>query len=286
VSGSDIHDIDRVRPEVLYDRVHEAWRFIMGEEFHYGYFVPPEIDIFSAAQALTQQMITRAAFTAGDRVLDVGCGTGRQACDLVANHGVRVVGITTSEAGVAAGSELAAARGLADATFEVRDGTNNGLESGSFDVVWALESSHLMRDREALLSECARVLAPGGRLVLCDIIRRREISFAEVRARRSEFAVLREAFGDAHMLPLDHYVETLTGLGMEIADATDISDETKPTLAAWRANAEARADDVIPLIGQEGLADFVEATKVLDALWSDSTLGYGILSAIKPPNQL
>jgi 27-O-demethylrifamycin SV methyltransferase len=117
VSGSDIHDIDRVRPEVLYDRVHEAWRFIMGEEFHYGYFVPPEIDIFSAAQALTQQMITRAAFTAGDRVLDVGCGTGRQACDLVANHGVRVVGITTSEAGVAAGRERAAPPGRAPPTI-------------------------------------------------------------------------------------------------------------------------------------------------------------------------
>lgn len=282
MSGSDVHDIDRVRPEVLYDRVHESWRYIMGEEFHYGYFVPADIDIFTAAQALTQQMVTRAAFAAGERVLDVGCGTGRQACDLVANHGVRVLGITTSEAGVAAGRSLAAERGLADATFEVRDGTNNGLDPESFDVVWALESSHLMRDREALLSECVRVLAPGGRIVLCDIIRRRTIPFAEVRARRGEFAVLREAFGDAHMLPLETYVETLTELGMQIEDATDISTETQPTLAAWRANALKHATEITALIGQQGLDDFVAATEVLDALWSDATLGYGILSASKP----
>src|SRR5690348_8358992 len=136
-----VYDADRVRPEVLYDRVHEAWRLVMGDEFHYGYFVPAGIDIFSAAQALTEQMVARASFTPGDRVLDVGCGTGRQACDLVAQHGARVLGITTSEAGVAAGTRLAAERGLSDATFEVRDGTNNGLAAESFDVVWELESS-------------------------------------------------------------------------------------------------------------------------------------------------
>ncbi len=283
MSGSDVHDVDRVRPEVLYDRVHEAWRLIMGEEFHYGYFEPQEIDIFSAAQALTREMVARARFTPGERVLDVGCGTGRQACDLVANHGVRVLGVTTSEAGVAAGRRLALERDLPDATFEVRDGTNNGLETGMFDVVWALESSHLMRDRDALLSECVRVLKPGGRIVLCDIIRRRTIPFAEVRARRDEFAVLREAFGDAHMLPLKNYVASLTELGMRIEDATDISAETRPTLAAWRANANDHAAEITPLIGQQGLADFVAATEVLDALWSDETLGYGILCASKSP---
>ncbi len=29
-------------PAAHYDRVHEAWRLIMGEEFHYGFFDSPE----------------------------------------------------------------------------------------------------------------------------------------------------------------------------------------------------------------------------------------------------
>ena len=30
-------------PAAHYDRVHGAWRLVMGEEFHYGYFESPDI---------------------------------------------------------------------------------------------------------------------------------------------------------------------------------------------------------------------------------------------------
>ena len=150
------------QPAAHYDHVHSAWRLIMGEEFHYGFFAVPETPLELATAALTDQMLVRAGIRAGDRVLDVGCGTGRQACDLAASLGATVLGITTSAGGVAAARALASGLGLDGARFEQRDGTDNGLPVGAFDVAWVLESSHLMRDRRALLSECARVLAPGG----------------------------------------------------------------------------------------------------------------------------
>jgi 27-O-demethylrifamycin SV methyltransferase len=184
---------------------------------------------------------------------------------------------------VAAATTLAADRGLPAARFEQRDGTDNGLDDGSFDVVWVLESSHLMRDKAALLRECVRVLAPGGRIALCDIIRKRDIPFLEVRARREDFALLRRAFGDAHMEPLDGYASTLAGLGMTITDASDISLPTLPTFAAWRANVDAHEEAVRHLIGDDGVRDFVESTHVLEAFWKDETLGYGILAAVKGP---
>jgi 27-O-demethylrifamycin SV methyltransferase len=268
-----------------YDRVHDAWQLIMGDEFHYGYFATPDSPLEEATGALTGQMRERAAIAAGDRVLDVGCGTGRQACELAADLDARVLGITTSARGVAAASELAAARGVENARFERRDGMDNGLENESFDVVWALESSHLMRDRPALLGECARVLDAGGRLVLCDIIRRREIPFAEVRERRSEFALLRAVFGDAHMEPLEAYTSTLEGLGMTVTDATDISEPTLPTFAAWRGRAEEHEPAIRELIGAEGVEDFVDGTRVLESFWVDGTLGYGILAASKRPDE-
>ena len=269
-------------PEKHYDRVHEAWRLIMGEEFHYGYFATPTTPLEQATAALTSQMLQRAGITAGDRVLDVGCGTGRQACDLVEEYDARVLGITTSGAGVAAATELAASRGLDGARFEQRDGTDNGLPDGSFDVVWALESSHLMRDRKALLSEAARVLAPGGRLVLCDIINRRRIPFLEVRARRDDFAVLRAAFGDAHMLPLSDYTGWLEELGLQVTDATDISDETLPTFEAWRSNCATHEQEIVQLIGEQARDEFVRSCDILEGLWNDGTFGYGILGAAKP----
>lgn len=268
-------------PAAHYDRVHRAWRLIMGEEFHYGCFATADTPLSEATQELTRQMLRRAAIEPGRRVLDVGCGTGRQACDLAADLGASVLGITTSAEGISAARALARERQLVNARFEQRDGTDNGLEPESFDVVWVLESSHLMRDRPALLGECVRVLAPGGRIVLCDLIRKREIPFLEVRARRAEFATLRAAFGDAHMEPLEQYADTLTRLGMTVTDSTDLSEETLPTFAAWRANVEANEEELEGLLGRSGIDEFTESTHVLEAFWRDQTLGYGILSAVK-----
>ena len=265
-----------------YDHVHDAWQLIMGDEFHYGYFETPDEPLGEATAGLTAQIRERARIAAGDRVLDVGCGTGRQSCELAADLGADVLGITTSGRGVEDATRLAADRGVDAARFEQRDGMDNGLDDESFDVVWALESSHLMRDRPALLSECVRVLAPGGRLVLCDIIRKRDIPFAEVRERRADFAKLREVFGDAHMEPLSDYGATLEELGMDVIDSTDITESTLPTFPAWRASVEANESALRDLIGVQAIEDFVEGTNILEAFWQDGTFGYGILAAAKP----
>ncbi|MFZ0251603.1 MAG: methyltransferase domain-containing protein [Acidimicrobiales bacterium] len=272
---------DTHAPAAHYDHVHRAWELIMGAQFHYGFFDKPDRPLEQATETLTRCMLDRAAVGVGDRVLDVGCGTGRQSCDLAAAFDASVLGITTSSSGVTAATALAAARGLSGAIFEQRDGTANGLDDGSFDVVWVLESSHLMRDKEALLRECVRVLAPEGRLVLCDIIRKRDIPFLEVRDRREDFALLRRAFGDAHMEPLGGYTTTLDRLGLTITDSTDISLPTLPTFAAWRANVDQHVDSLRQLMADEGVHDFVESTHVLEAFWKDETLGYGILAATK-----
>jgi 27-O-demethylrifamycin SV methyltransferase len=215
-------------------------------------------------------------------VLDVGCGTGAPACEMVTRQGVEVLGITTSEVGVELATQRAAELGLPGATFEVRDGTDNGLPDESFDRVWALESSHLMREREKLISECARVLKPGGRFVLCDIVRHREMPFEEVRARRVDLAVLREAHGDAHMMPLAYYTATAEACGLVVDQADDLTQATLPTFDRWRANAVTHREAAIEGLGQAGLDAFVRSTEILEDFWRDGSFGYGLMAAEKP----
>jgi 27-O-demethylrifamycin SV methyltransferase len=269
-------------PATHYDRVTAAWGLLLGEELHYGVFASPDEDLASATHHLTEAMIDAAELAPGLEVLDVGCGTGAPACTLAAEHGVRVTGITTSAEGIEAARARAAAAGVSDATaFEQRDGMDNGFPQGSFDRVWVLESSHLMRDRDRLIAECARVLRPGGRMVLCDIILQRQLDLAEVRRLREPLKLLRQVFGDARMEPLDEYARLAVASGLTVARQTDLTVATRPTFARWRENADRNREQVVDLIGAEDWQRFADSCDVLERFWDDGTLGYGLLAAGK-----
>ena len=269
-------------PAEHYDHVTDAWARLLGDELHYGVFETGDEPLPVATEALTRCMIDAAQLSAGMDVLDVGCGSGAPACRLVSEFGVNVLGITTSRAGVDAAQRRAEAAGLDHARFEVQDGTDNRQPDASFDCAWVLESSHLMRERERLIAECARVLRPGGRLVLCDLIRKREISFDEVRQRRVNFATLRTAFGDAHMESLEYYTETAEQHGLVVDVVEDLTALTLPTFDRWRANAEEYRSEAAAAIGEEGVAAFERSTEILEAFWRDGTFGYGLFAARRP----
>jgi 27-O-demethylrifamycin SV methyltransferase len=215
-------------------------------------------------------------------LLDVGCGTGAPACRLATEHGVRVTGITTSEVGVEVGRSRARAARLVDrVTFELRDGMDNRFPDDSFDRIWVLESSHLMRQRDLLMSECARVLRPRGRLALCDIVLRRELAFDEVRQRREALALLRDVFGDARMEPLARYAEWAALNGLVVDQQLDLTEATRPTFGRWRENARRHRAKLLTLWSEAELKRFADATEVLEELWDDGTLGYGLLTATR-----
>lgn len=273
---------DDYSPAAHYDRVTEAWGLLLGDELHYGVFTRGDEPLATATAELTNRMIRAARLEPGQRVLDVGCGTGAPACRLALDQGVEVLGITTSEVGVTAAAERARAADVDAVSFEVRDGTDNGLPEDSFDRVWVMESSHLMPDRQALLSECARVLRPGGRLVLCDIIRPREIPFPELRERRREFAVLRSVYGAARMDPLADYVTYAEAAGLVTDEVVDLTQETLPTFDRWRTNLETHREQVTAILSETAAGDFVESLTLLHDFWVDGTLGYGLVSAFQP----
>ncbi|CAN5671055.1 27-O-demethylrifamycin SV methyltransferase [soil metagenome] len=270
-------------PASHYDRVTEAWGLLLGHELHYGVFATGDEELADATRALTAAMADAARIEPGAEVLDVGCGTGAPACHLAAEHGAVVTGITTSDVGVAAGRARAEAEGVAErVTFRAADGMDNGLPDGSFDRAWVLESSHLMRSRDRLLAECARVLRPGGRLALCDIVLRRPMPFEEVRRLLAPLTLLRQVFGDARMELLDRYAELAAAAGLVVDRQIDLTAATRPTFDRWRANAAAHRDVVVASLGETDWKRFVDACDVLEGFWDDGTLGYGLLAAAKP----
>jgi len=269
-------------PDIHYNRVSHAWRHLMGKSFHYGYFDTADQELDAATRAMTRRMAERGQLRRGECVLDIGCGIGEPARFLAQSIGCRVTGISTSATGVALAEEESAAAGVADlVTFEVRDGMANGFPDEHFDRVWAMESSHLMHDKPAMIREAARVLVPGGKLVLCDIIVQRDLPIRDVVHRAHDFDLLRRVFGRAKMETLLTYCTWLAEAGLGNIQAEDISQRTRPTLDRWQANAIRFREQVIALIDVPGWTDFTDSCDVLRTMWDEAILGYGLITAEK-----
>jgi len=121
-------------------------------------------------QQLRDRIVEAARVQPGERVLDVGAGTGLLALALAA-RGARVAALDSSAAMCERLEQLAGERGLA---LEVVHGDAARLPfaDGSFAVVVSNYCfHHLRRDRKLVaLAEVKRVLVPGGRLVFGDMM--------------------------------------------------------------------------------------------------------------------
>jgi SAM-dependent methyltransferase len=110
------------------------------------------------------RLVAAAAPAAGDRVLDVACGTGVVARRAAAGADLgRLVGVDVNEAMLDVARSVGS---TADAQWRVADAAALPFADGSFDVVYCQQGLQYLDDPLAGLREMARVLAVGGRLAL------------------------------------------------------------------------------------------------------------------------
>lgn len=109
-------------------------------------------------------VVERAAPTAGERVVDVGCGTGNAAL-LAAERGARVTGVDPAERLLEVARAEAAARGV-DAEFVEGEAAALPIPDGEADVVMSVFGVIFAPAPQAAVAEMARALSPDGRIVI------------------------------------------------------------------------------------------------------------------------
>jgi ubiquinone/menaquinone biosynthesis C-methylase UbiE len=114
---------------------------------------------------LQREALSALNLQRGDRVLDVGCGTGAAVRD-AASVAERAVGVDISPEMIARAIGLA--EGLANAEFVVADSENLPFPNVTFSAALCTASFHHYPNPSTALAEMARVLEPGGRLVVAD----------------------------------------------------------------------------------------------------------------------
>lgn len=217
----------------------------------------------------------RAAVGAASRVLDVCAGLAGPARFLAWAIGCRVTAIELNPARAAGAARLTRLVALADLVRVVRgDATRLPFTAGSFDACLSQEAFLHVADKSAVLAECHRVLAPGGRLAFTDWI-------AHPRLAEREREQLWTWMAATNVQTLETYRILLGRAGFRAIDAEDLSDEWRPILRRRLQMYRAMRADIVGRLGEARYAEYQQLYDFFVGLVEDGKLGGGRLGATR-----
>jgi MPBQ/MSBQ methyltransferase len=209
---------------------YRAWS--PGFNMHFGYYrwgLNP-LRLEAMLEEMSEQVFRRLELADGIKVLDLGCGLGAPARQLIASRAVHLTAVTR------VGWQIAKAKALGEGTqprgsveWVLGDFTALERPSGAFQGAFSIEAScHAAgASKEPFIRECARLLAPGARLVIADgFMKRTRLPrwyAAMLGAMTRRWAV--ERFAD-----LDAFLATLEQQGFIVVAAEDASWRIAPSV--------------------------------------------------------
>lgn len=227
-----------------------AARFLLGDSFHPG------------GPALTSRLARALRVGAGDVVVDVACGPGTSALQLVRETGCEVVGIDLAPPASVDDSRVRFLRGDAEAL---------PLEDAGVDGALCECALCTFPDKPAAARELARVLRPGARLALSDLTARP----GELPESLGTLQAWVACIADAR--PLEEIAALLQRAGL-VVEQTEAHDDALASLLD-RIDARLKAAALM------GVTDIARAKQLVgdarDAL-AHGLLGYGVVVARRP----
>ncbi len=265
----DLDDPDAVKAccAAIYES--EAVRLLLGDSWHPG------------GTKLTEEIARQAGLSPSDRLVDVACGRGESALALVRGVGCSAVGVDLSGAAVEAARAAAAEAGLSDrATFRTSDAEALPFSDAEFDVALCECALCAFPDKPTAAAELARVVAPGGRVVVADMT-------LEPGPLPPELAsVIGMVLCIAGALPLRGYADLLTGAGLRVEQQDDCRWAVRDLLRDLdRKLLFARIGQATGMLSLDGV-DLREARRVLGLardLVEEGRLSYSYVIARKDP---
>ena len=182
---------------------------------HLGY--PPELLDAIPAEALASfagvgYHLDLAALAPGEAVLDLGSGSGTDVFCAAVQVGASgsVAGVDFTREQLAKAARLRDRDGFERVSFVEASIDALPFEDGTFDVVISNGVINLSVVKNRVFGEAARVLRPGGRLALADIVSGKPL---KERTRRN---IELWAACIAGAIPRGSYVETIEAAGFEV----------------------------------------------------------------------
>jgi arsenite methyltransferase len=244
-----------------------AVRWLLGGELHPG------------GAATTRRALELARLRHGDRLLDVACGTGASALLAAREHGARVLGIEYEQGTVRAATHAARSAGLAGRVrFMSGDAEALPVPDASVDVVLCECALCTFPDKARAAAEMRRVLAPGGRIALSDVV----VDGAPLPEPLTGALATIACIGDARSP--DGYRELLEQTGLRVTHVEDARDAVdRFTERIEERLRGARILGIAPPAGAPlDIEAAITAVRQARAAIASGALGYTLLIAATP----
>ena len=140
-----------------------------------------------------ERLAARRFISEHDRVLDIGCGTGKSTRDVarIASSG-SALGVDLSAKMLERARQRSAAEGLTNVSFEQADAQVHPFHTDAFDVAISVFGTMFFGDPVAAFSNIARAMRPGGHLAM--------LAWRELK-RNEWLTALRDALAVGRQLP-------------------------------------------------------------------------------------
>lgn len=205
------------------------WSGRRDRALHFGYYDATVKSHTTALLKLNEIVATYAHLTPTDQVLDAGCGLGGSSLWLARTIGCCVTGITIVPAQITQAQKYAKIYGVTDKThFKLEDFAHTSFTDEAFDVVWAVESVVHAESKAAFLREAARLLKPGGRLIMAEYTLREQppLSPPEKQAIQPWL----DGWAMPSLLTVGDYKSLMQDCGFEPVTVYDVTRHVLPSL--------------------------------------------------------
>ena len=157
----------------LLDRIDAALKQAGADPAHPTFDDLSPVDEFhTGGIEATTHLIDQLEISSDSIVVDLGCGLGGTARHIVHRYGATVHGVDLTRAFVEVGRVLNDRLGLGERiTLEVGDATDPPFADASADLVVMMHVGMNVADKPAIFAQAARLLRPGGRFALFDVMR-------------------------------------------------------------------------------------------------------------------